>query len=180
MDKLHRVLQKGQTICLSMSLSVMVASLMNMCTWKCSYLQLTKRHQRQSFVALFLLWTKHIKVPQAWCAESPLVNYWLYQVCVSLVNTILKATEIISSVNHSNSIQISKLCSLAQCTWHTYRDSYRECYYNNIGGYKCIIYTSAYVRAMHEPHMKVQIELRGDCGCKHDTLIYGCLQYFWI
>ena len=52
----------------------------------------------------------------------------------------------------------------------------RGMYYNNIVGYKCIIYNSAYIRAMYEPHRKVQIKLRGDCGCKHITLIYGCFR----
>ena len=46
MEKLQREVQIGQTVCLSMSLLDMVASLMNM--WKCSHHQLTKRYQRQS------------------------------------------------------------------------------------------------------------------------------------
>ena len=44
--KLQREVQKGQTICLSMSLLVLVAPLVNM--WKCSHHQLTKRPQSQS------------------------------------------------------------------------------------------------------------------------------------
>ena len=124
-------------ICLSMSLLVVAASLMNM--WKCSHHQLTKQHQRQSFSSSVVNLNQTYKsTTSALCAESPWVSYKLYQVCVSLVITIY-------SESHSNHFN-STLCSLPQCTWRTYTDSYVECYYNNILGYKRILYTSAYVQ----------------------------------